>query len=510
VKLTYEDTGADSSTGSHPQRTVTWTVNDGTENIDTTSTVTIDRVPIVNNSTATDVIGATLTVAAADGVLANDTDADGDTLTVSAVDGQAGNVGAALAGIYGHLTLNANGSYSYVADNTLAIARAATGSHPQDDFTYIVSDGNGGTATATLDITIDRLPIVTVSNVTLSQSLVAASSLFTASDPDGGTITEYEFWDNGGGGGHFLLNDVAQTAGSDLYGTASQLAELTYQGGSGTDTVQMRAYDGIVWSAWSAAFTVTAPVDTGPIVTVSNVTLSQSLVAASSLFTASDPDGGTITEYEFWDNGGGGGHFLLNDVAQTAGLDLYVTASQLAELTYQGRSGTDTVQMRAYDGTVWSAWSAAFTVSAPVVSGSAVTPVDSAITSVQGQNSIAAGMTLTLGSAYSGTIAFLSDTGTLQLEDFSSFTGQVSGFGGRDGIDLAGIAFGSQTTLGYSQNNGNAGGTLTINDGTHTANISLLGQYVASQFAVSSDGYGGTLVTDVPQSQPLPVSQPHT
>jgi hypothetical protein len=42
---------------------------------------------------------------------------------------------------------------------------------------------------------------------------------------------------------------------------------------------------------------------------------------------------------------------------------------------------------------------------------------------------------------------------------------------------------------------------LTVSDGTHTANLLLLGQYVAAQFAMSSDGHGGTLITDPPLPQ---------
>ena len=37
-----------------------------------------------------------------------------------------------------------------------------------------------------------------------------------------------------------------------------------------------------------------------------------------------------------------------------------------------------------------------------------------------------------------------------------------------------------------------------MTDGTHTANILLLGQYVAGNFNLSNDGTGGTLVTDPP------------
>jgi hypothetical protein len=35
-----------------------------------------------------------------------------------------------------------------------------------------------------------------------------------------------------------------------------------------------------------------------------------------------------------------------------------------------------------------------------------------------------------------------------------------------------------------------------VTDGTHTANIALLGNYLASTFAASSDGHGGTAIVD--------------
>ncbi len=71
-------------------------------------------------------------------MLSNDTDRDSDTLTIASVSDTGGSVapGAALAGTYGTLTLNANGSYSYVADNAGAIATIATGQHGVDVFTY--------------------------------------------------------------------------------------------------------------------------------------------------------------------------------------------------------------------------------------------------------------------------------------------------------------------------------------------------------------------------------------
>jgi hypothetical protein len=37
-----------------------------------------------------------------------------------------------------------------------------------------------------------------------------------------------------------------------------------------------------------------------------------------------------------------------------------------------------------------------------------------------------------------------------------------------------------------------------VSDGTHTANIAFLGNYVTASFKLASDGQGGTLVTDPP------------
>ncbi|MGO8912843.1 MAG: NF038122 family metalloprotease, partial [Bradyrhizobium sp.] len=195
--VTYQDTGTDSSTGSHPVRAVTWTVNDGTNSYNTTSQVTIDRAPVATNSTASDLAGSTVGTSAAAGVLSHATDPDGDGLTVTGVSDTgsgAGTVGTSLAGAYGHLTLNADGSYSYVADNASAIASAPAGSHLQDTFSYTVSDGSGGTATATLTVTLDRAPVV--SNSTASDAAgstvtatAAAGVLSHASDPDGDGLT---------------------------------------------------------------------------------------------------------------------------------------------------------------------------------------------------------------------------------------------------------------------------------------------------------------------------------
>jgi len=214
----------------------------------------------------------------------------------------------------------------------------------------------------------DTAPVVTVSNRTAThgQSL-AASSLFTANDPDGDTITNYAFWDTGSGGGHFVLNGVLQGTNQEIDVTAGQLSQLTYQSGSGADTLWVRAYDGTQWSPWSTSFTVTAPADAGATVTLtsSNYALAkgQNATAASNLFTAGDADNDAIADYAFWNVGNGGGRFLINGVAQGTNQAIVVAAGQLSQVTYQPGSGGDTLWVQAYDGYVWGPWSSGFTVS---------------------------------------------------------------------------------------------------------------------------------------------------
>jgi hypothetical protein len=108
----------------------------------------------------------------------------------------------------------------------------------------------------------------------------------------------------------------------------------------------------------------------------------------------------------------------------------------------------------------------------------------------------------------SGNVTFTGTTGALWLDQPSTFTGKVSGFGAQNVIDLSGIPFNAQTTLGYSANSNKTGGTLSITDGALSAKIALLGNYMASSFAVASDNHGGTMVVAEASSSSL-LANPH-
>jgi hypothetical protein len=226
------------------------------------------------------------------------------------------------------------------------------------------------------------------------------------------------------------------------------------------------------------------------VASVSNIkTTSGQTFAASSLFTASDPFGDPIAQYDFWDTGGGGGHFALNGRALGANQENIVAAAQLAQTTYVSGSGTDTLWVRVNEGGQWSPWSQSFTVSDPTTIG--------------------AGETLELASAFSGQVSFSAPTGVLKLLNSESFAGTVAGMSGQDAIDFADI---DSTKVQPPTYFGTAsGGTLTVTDGSHTANIALLGNYTASTFVTSSDGHGGTNVVDPSETSQtsLLVQPPH-
>ncbi len=159
--------------------------------------------------------GATLSVSAANGVLANDTDPDVHDqghLFVSAVNGLGANVAHAVKGTYGSVTLNADGSYVYVANNGSLPSQLVA----QDTFNYTVSDTHGGTDTSTLSIVVSGPGVTYQSGI--NTTLIGGN---------GKNVLDGSF-------GHDIL--IGGNAGDVLIGGPSD----TLTGGSGPDTLLFR------------------------------------------------------------------------------------------------------------------------------------------------------------------------------------------------------------------------------------------------------------------------------
>jgi hypothetical protein len=102
---------------------------------------------------------------------------------------------------------------------------------------------------------------------------------------------------------------------------------------------------------------------------------------------------------------------------------------------------------------------------------------------------------LEFGSAASADVKF--DTGAaglLQLDHSIDFSGTVSGFQGADQLDLHDILLVAATSATYTENQAGDGGTLSVSDGVHTADINILGQFTQNDFDLTTDGAGGTLI----------------
>ena len=107
------------------------------------------------------------------------------------------------------------------------------------------------------------------------------------------------------------------------------------------------------------------------------------------------------------------------------------------------------------------------------------------------------GGTLDVVQAFSENVTFTGKTGVLELGHSVSYKGKVSGLStsGTSSLDLSDITFTSGVTKAtYSGTT--TSGTLTVTNGTHTAKITLVGNYVGHTFSVASDGHGGVLVKD--------------
>ncbi|WP_152552562.1 cadherin-like domain-containing protein, partial [Mangrovibacter sp. MFB070] len=245
---------------------ITYTLSDGNGGT-VTSTVAVTVTPVndapqAGNVTATTDEDTPVTV----NVLAGATDPDGDTLAVT----------AASAG-HGTVVINGNGTLTYTP---------AANYNGSDVITYTISDGNGGTVTSTVALTItavnDAPQAGTVAQQTTAEDTpVTVNLLNSASDPDGDTVTV-----SSASAGHGTV-----TINGD--GTVTYTPAANY---NGSDTITYTLSDGNGGTVTgTVAVTVTA-VNDAPLAgtVVPQTTAEDTPVTVNVLAPATDPDGDTL------------------------------------------------------------------------------------------------------------------------------------------------------------------------------------------------------------------------
>jgi VCBS repeat-containing protein len=245
----------------------TYKLNDGQadSNVATVSlTVSpVNDAPVAVNDIAGVAKGRAITADAQHGVLVNDSDLDGDGLSVSAVNGSAANVGQAVAGTFGLLTLNTDGSYDYVANQGNLLPHIVA----QDSFIYTASDGHGGISTATLTVTITNRGAVYLRGTDGNNMLTAGN---------GPTVLD------GGNGNDTLKGGINADALIGGHGND------TMTGGGGSDTF-----------VFAANFGEDLMTDFKP--NIDNIQFDHSLFANFAdvqTHATSDPDGNTVIAYD--------------------------------------------------------------------------------------------------------------------------------------------------------------------------------------------------------------------
>ncbi|MFL6195457.1 MAG: Ig-like domain-containing protein, partial [Thermoanaerobaculia bacterium] len=245
----------------------TYTVSDGNGGSATaTVTITVTSVndaPVANADSATVAEDGNVNVA----VLANDTDLDGDTLTVSSV------------------TQGAHGTVSINPDKTVKYTPAAN-YNGSDSFTYTVSDGNGGSATASVAVTVSSVndaPVANADSATVAEDgTVNITVLGNDTDADGDTLS---------------VASVTQGA----HGTVSINPDKTVKytpaaNYNGADSFTYTASDGNGGSATATVTINVTSVNDTPIANADSITVAEDgSINAAVLANDTDPEGNTLS-----------------------------------------------------------------------------------------------------------------------------------------------------------------------------------------------------------------------
>ncbi|WP_166418968.1 hypothetical protein [Cochlodiniinecator piscidefendens] len=204
-------------------------------------------------------------------------------------------------------------------------------------------------------------PVITYDNITLDPEAWKQIDLGLAySDADGDSAYRFEIWDSEGNNSFWVRFEGYAYASDGYILTREQLDHLWVQGADtgGNQTLWIRAHDGVEWSAWDSFVLTTLGAEIPPVATIDNLTLtSNTSVNVSDISFYSDGNNDAATQYEVWDDEGADS-FILNGTAVDAEAGYTLSAADLDNLQLHGDSSgsTQTLWIRANDGSGWSAW----------------------------------------------------------------------------------------------------------------------------------------------------------
>jgi VCBS repeat-containing protein len=332
-----------------------------------TRTYAVNTAPVaVADTVSVGEDSASATGDATPGTPGQDSDADGDALTVTgvavgALPSASGNVGSALAGTWGSLTLQADGSYAYVpgpAAQSLDAGQTVT-----DTFTYTIDDGRGGSATATLTVSVTGADDPTLITGTLTGAVVedgvaTATGSLTATDADVGTRAFTPQVATAGAYGSFSIDAAGQW--TYVLSNAAPQVQALAGGQVVTETFTVAADDG---TSVTVTVSVTGTDDAPVISSGSGAVTEDTSPTATGTLTATDADNPALA-FVAGTQSGSHGSLVLN----AAGTWTY-TLGAAAQALAGGQVVTDTFTVTLTDGSTTTVTiTATGTDDAPVIS----------------------------------------------------------------------------------------------------------------------------------------------
>ena len=105
--------------------------------------------------------------------------------------------------------------------------------------------------------------------------------------------------------------------------------------------------------------------------------------------------------------------------------------------------------------------------------------------------------TLVFGGAADTDVGFAAGAaGGLTLAHGAGFGGTIAGLNADDVVHLGDIAYSAATQVAYQASATGTSGRLTVSDGTHTAELTLIGRYAADAFQLGADANGQARVVN--------------
>jgi len=116
---------------------------------------------------------------------------------------------------------------------------------------------NGGAAPVTIEVYRLDTPIIAAQAAPApltAGSSTALSSLFSASDPAGKAVISYQVYESETGNSFVVngTNETAQSAATAITVTSLASISLAVGTGGGSDTLEVRGFNGTYWGDWQA------------------------------------------------------------------------------------------------------------------------------------------------------------------------------------------------------------------------------------------------------------------